>query len=163
MILITGATGFVGKHLTEILDEKDFLGIGSAICDITNFEQVSKIVEKTKPEIIIHAAAIANPETCRKNKDLAYKVNFEGTENILKASENFAVEKIVLMSTGLVYKASDEKLKEEDELIEPEKADFYVKTKLWVEELSKDYKNSIIVRTFNQEGPGRPLNITRAR
>ncbi len=60
-IVVTGSTGFLGKHLLQILTEtygkENVIGISSSNYDLTDPVQVKKMFEDTKPEFLIHLAA----------------------------------------------------------------------------------------------------------
>lgn len=148
--LVTGATGFIGTWLLKELPHA--IGIDSKDCDIRDYTAVREIILKNKPTHLMHLAAIANPETCEKNPELAWNVNVKGTENVLRAAKEQGI-KTAIMSTALVYKETGQALKETDEL--KTQGNVYMKTKLESERLAKEY-GAIIIRAFNQEGPNRP-------
>ena len=98
-LLITGIDGFTGWHLANYL-KNDFEIFGTSLnkngnnifkCDITKKEQIQDVVEKLKPEYIIHLAAISYAaEDDRLNY---YNVNVLGSENLLN-SLNYKIKKI---------------------------------------------------------------------
>jgi len=58
-ILITGATGFIGKNLLSYLDSNSFdvIGVGSQECDLRSWENWVSLMEKIQPDTLIHLAA----------------------------------------------------------------------------------------------------------
>ena len=146
---ITGNTGFIGTWLTSETKAK---GLDSKECDIRDYDSLKKVILKDKPTHLIHLAAIANPDTCEKNPQLAWDVNVKGTENVLKISKEEGI-KVTLMSTALLYNEKKYPLKETDTL--KETGNVYIKTKLECEKLARKY-DATIIRAFNQEGPNRP-------
>ena len=146
---ITGNSGFIGTWLMKTLP--DSTGVDSKDCDIRDYNKLKEIIQKNNPTHIIHLAAIANPETCNNNPELAWSVNVKGTENVLRIGEELGIKTIV-MSSAKVYKQGNNP-QEDDEL--KEEGDNYVKTKLETERLAQKY-GAVIIRPFNQEGPGRP-------
>ena len=56
-------------------------------CDITNSKQISKIIMKFKPNIIIHLAGPGGNVECQNDPKNAISVNVLGTLNILEASK----------------------------------------------------------------------------
>ncbi|MDD2678268.1 MAG: NAD(P)-dependent oxidoreductase [Candidatus Nanoarchaeia archaeon] len=146
---ITGNAGFIGKWLMK---ETNAFGFDAKDCDIRNYDLLKKKIISAKPTHLIHLAAIANPEVCEKNPNLAWDVNVTGTENILKICEEQGI-KATIMSTAQVYKEKNAPLNESNEL--KDSGSVYVNTKIECEKLAKEY-GSTIIRAFNQEGPNRP-------
>jgi nucleoside-diphosphate-sugar epimerase len=134
-VFITGATGFLGKHLTEEcikkkfkvsiftrkvnLDKKrEFLkkiekkGVRVYYGDLKNFNDIKNAI-KENFDIIFHLASV--PKNDREN----FEVDVKGTKNLLKAilENGIRVKKIFFMSTAAVYgpqklnKPIDEKTK----------------------------------------------------
>ncbi|MQY69334.1 MAG: dTDP-4-dehydrorhamnose reductase [Firmicutes bacterium] len=70
--------------------------------DITNKEEIIKVIRDEKPEIVIHAAAYTDVDGCEKNEDLTYRVNSTGTQNVaLACKECKAI--IAYISTDFVF------------------------------------------------------------
>lgn len=147
--LITGNRGFIGKQLTKIIP--NYIGLESKECDIRDYNKTRELILKNKPTHIIHLAAIVNPAVWQKDSELAWSVNVNGTENILKIGKELGI-KTTIVSTALAYKEQHRPLKEEDEL--KKDGNTYVKTKIECERLAKKY-GAVIIRIFDQEGPGR--------
>ena len=88
-VLITGANGLLGRVLRETLSQYNFsviatgLGvdrmIGSADLyeemDVAVAENCEKILNKYKPDFIVHAAALTDVDACEKDHDLCLSVN----------------------------------------------------------------------------------------
>ena len=108
--LVTGGSGLLGSKITYILEKrghKVFSGhnkhkakYGTPIkFDITDREEVKKAFELSKPEAVIHAAALTDVDKCEKDREYAWEVNVEGTENIVELSQ--------ANNAFLVYVSSD--------------------------------------------------------
>ena len=75
--LITGANGQLGRELQKQLnndDHKLFLCDVDSM-DITDYEQVEKIVSNIRPDVIFNCAAHTNVDGCENDIENAYKIN----------------------------------------------------------------------------------------
>lgn len=171
-VLVTGGTGYIGLSTCRILKEKGFTPVSVDNLsnskmpsikwgpieqgDILNKEWLRTIFEKYNFVGIIHLAAkIYIPESV-EDPLTYYRVNIEGTLNIIDLAKEFKVHGLVFASTCTVYGAlkSDAPVKEDDELnpLSP-----YSQTKLYIEQLLKalpaNYGISwAILRYFNVSG-----------
>jgi nucleoside-diphosphate-sugar epimerase len=180
-VIVTGAAGFLGSFLSEELLEHGYkvIGIDNFFrgkkeylpthknfifhkLDLVNqLDELEKIVNKEKPEILIHYAAINGTKYFY---DIPYQVinnNIRMTQNVLEACKNSSFKKIVYASSSETY---GEPLKIPTPETHPillnihtdrdsyasSKAicDFYVK--LFAKENKIDY---LILRIFNTYGP----------
>ncbi|KXZ40568.1 UDP-glucuronate 4-epimerase [Alkalithermobacter thermoalcaliphilus JW-YL-7 = DSM 7308] len=129
-ILITGAAGFIGFHLSNLLLEKNYQVIGIdnlndyydpklkedrlAILkqnynfifhkvDLKDKVEVDKIFETYKPEYVIHLAAQAGVRYSLKNPYAYVDSNLVGFMNILEACRNYPVKHLIYASSSSVY------------------------------------------------------------
>ncbi len=164
-ILITGINGFTGMHLERYLAAKGFDVYGTVVdtpinskhyqCDITQMDQIDTIIAELRPDYLIHIAAISFPG--ESNASLIYDVNVIGTENILQALVNHAVnpKKVILASSATVYGNQGKEIL--DESMCPKPVNHYGCSKLAMEYMSANYfdtLNIIITRPFNYTGIG---------
>jgi GDP-4-dehydro-6-deoxy-D-mannose reductase len=98
-VLITGATGFVGQHLTRIFSRKqevfgtfwrrDFAvsppGIKLLQCDLRQAGEVRGLVRDVRPEHVYHLAALSSVRGSFNHAKAFYDANFLGTLNLLEA------------------------------------------------------------------------------
>jgi dTDP-4-dehydrorhamnose reductase len=98
-ILVTGSNGLLGQKLTaQILAESNINLIATALgknrfateqgynyeeMDVLNPAQVKAVIEKYKPDAIIHTAAMTNVDTCHEKMELAYQLNVTAVETLL--------------------------------------------------------------------------------
>lgn len=105
LILITGGNGQLGTEVCRLLDEKkvNYISTDSKEMDITNSEVTMNYIKKINPDVIYHCAAYTAVDKAEdEGKELAEKVNVEGTCNVaLAAKEINAV--MVYISTDYVF------------------------------------------------------------
>lgn len=83
-VLITGAKGMLGRTLLEEL--KGFTLIPTDLeVDITDAQQVHAALEQHRPDCVIHCAAMTAVDTCETERELAFRVNALGSENVARA------------------------------------------------------------------------------
>lgn len=117
-ILIVGSNGLLGQKITtlfsrsksfEILntsaEDKIFLNEKKhqyKVLDITKRSMVMKLVDEFQPEVIINTAAITNVDLCETERELAWKVNVAGVENLVHAARMVGA-KVIHFSTDYVF------------------------------------------------------------
>lgn len=111
-ILITGITGFVGSHLAKKLIEKGAYVFGTSKtvksknilkANIINYSALDTFIKDAKIEICFHLAGESLVEFGQKYPYSTFKVNTQGTLNILEIARKYKLEKIVIASTSHVY------------------------------------------------------------
>jgi len=126
-VLITGGTGLLGKYLienktsdTEIVavyigehEMSDGKGVRYHKADIRDKKAIQDLFERTKPDIVIHTAAVGSPDFAEKNKDLTREINVGGTQNLLYNSERFNAPFIYISSNG-IYDGENAPYSEDD-------------------------------------------------
>ncbi len=144
-ILITGASGKLGTELLKVIPYA--LHPSSQELDITDQKQVFKFLEAEKPELIVHCAAITGVRECEENREKAWQVNVEGTENLVSALEKTKNEcYLVYVSTACVFSGDRGNYVETDL---PYPKNFYALTKLLSESVVQHSKVGkwLIIRT----------------
>lgn len=110
-ILVTGSSGFVGKHLRAELTAhgheamaQDRSPDADLQFDVTDPEGVEEGVARLRFDACIHLAGIAHVPTCEKDPKRAYEVNVGGTINLLEAFRTRSPHaRIVCVSSSQVY------------------------------------------------------------
>lgn len=102
-ILITGGTGLLGSELAcHFSKDCDIYRVGSADFDIRDIDQVESFMRDARPDVVLHAAAIANVDFCQRDNRTARAVNVEGTENIARICKDIGAF-LVYYSTDYVF------------------------------------------------------------
>jgi GDP-4-dehydro-6-deoxy-D-mannose reductase len=80
-ILITGASGFIGSRLTELLRAQGDEVVGPSLQELefTKPETIKVQVQRATWDCVVHLAAVSNVGACERDPDSAYRVNLEGT------------------------------------------------------------------------------------
>jgi dTDP-4-dehydrorhamnose reductase len=82
-ILVTGANGQLGRVLVDKLSaEHDVTGVDTDTCDVTDLQAVKSTFADSRPELVLHAAALTKVDYCAENPDEALRVNGYGTYNV---------------------------------------------------------------------------------
>jgi len=127
VIFLTGACGFVGNEITqqllndghkvvgydlmdrrtanpktlkELATHRNFTFIQGNILDSGKLEDT---LRSTKPDAVIHAAAISSVDQSIKRPDIAFSTNALGTQRVLEAARQVGVERLHYLSTDEIY------------------------------------------------------------
>lgn len=173
-VLITGGAGFIGsalsKHLQElghdvfVLDNLSFgrrqlAGVPDDRffqCDIRDRKGVNEVFDATRPNWVLHLAAVHFIPYCNQHPAEAADININGTISVLDAAQSKgSVEQVFVASTAAVYPIADGAMDEEHEL---GPMDIYGTTKLATEKLACEFHlrsqiPTIVGRFFNAFGP----------
>jgi len=70
-------------------------------CDISNREQVFRLVEREKPEAVIHCAAHTDVDDCEKNPGKAHLINAGGASNFAEATQQIGGYLVYISTSGV--------------------------------------------------------------
>ena len=161
--LVTGASGFVGRHLVEHLED---LG-QEVVCvdrstdgvDVTDAEAVHALVGSIGPDVVYHLAGWADVGGSWSAPVEAFRANAEGTLNVLLAAADAGVKRVLAVSSADVYGivTPEELPLTEDSPLRP--ASPYAASKVAADYLGLQAWLGrglpvIRVRAFNHLGPG---------
>lgn len=149
-ILVTGANGFLGQHLSHYFSSKHFdisgvsrgkRRIPEAIqlkyyeADLCNVQQVKTIIGNVQPDIVIHTAAMSKPDECQADKAACLRCNVEATRFLLEAVSEISTvtPRFIYISTDFIF--GENGPHSEDEPTGP--LNFYGESKLMAEQLVK--------------------------
>lgn len=144
--LITGGTGQLGHDIVKELisrGELNYLAPTTKEMNITNKDEVEKVILGYKPDIIFHCAAYTAVDKAEEDRENCYNVNVNGTKNIVSVAEKINA-KVVYISTDYVFDGTKEGIYEIDDKTNP--INYYGYTKLMGEEVVKKLKDYLIVR-----------------
>jgi FlaA1/EpsC-like NDP-sugar epimerase len=124
-VLVTGAGGSIGRELCRqvarwgpsalilvghgensifetLIDlEENFpaLPVHPVIADVRDLDRLNVIFDNLQPQVVFHAAAHKHVPLMENNVEEAITNNVLGTRNIVEVSENYGVEKLVMISS----------------------------------------------------------------
>ena len=118
-ILLTGANGFLGYYLSDILTNAglDLLATSRGPCrlpflsndrfmyeslDFTDRERTLQVVAAYAPDWIIHAGAMGKPDDCALQPAVASQINVAGTQHLIQAAQRCEA-KFCYLSTDFVF------------------------------------------------------------
>jgi GDP-4-dehydro-6-deoxy-D-mannose reductase len=159
--LITGANGFVGRHLLAHLEDcgDEVVGVDRE-CDVTDLESVHEVLRRTMPDAIYHLAALTHVGTSWSQEVEFTRVNVIGTRNVLECLRAVVPEAVVIVvSSANVYGvvAPEDLPLIETRAVAP--SDPYASSKVGAELVALDEVRDhgsrvVIARPFNHIGPG---------
>ncbi|OGF99941.1 UDP-glucose 4-epimerase [Candidatus Gottesmanbacteria bacterium RBG_13_37_7] len=124
-ILVTGGAGFIASHIVDtyirlghqvvVVDnlstgKKEFINKKSTFyrADIRKKKDISRIINKEKPQVINHHAAQISVRVSVEDPSLDAQVNLLGLINLVEAGRLNGLEKIIFASSGgVVYGEAD--------------------------------------------------------
>lgn len=182
-ILVTGACGFIGSHLTELLVNEGYNV--KAFVQYNSFNSwgwldhidpaIQKEIEIFSGDIrdpfgvhkamrgcthVIHLAALIGIPYSYYSPENYLETNIKGTLNVVEAAKELGVEKILHTSTSEVYGTAQYVPIDEAHPLQPQSP--YSATKIAADQIALSYYNAFnlpltIIRPFNTYGPRQSL------
>ncbi len=159
-ILITGATGLIGRQLSSMavnfgyevysVQHKSKPESGKPIeLNINDTTTIENCFKRVKPDAIIHLAALTNVDQCETERELALEVNAKAVETIAKEANKYSSH-LVHVSTDYVFDGEQGMYREGDK---PNPLNWYGESKLRGEDAVQRYASSwCIARTSTPYG-----------
>lgn len=153
-ILLTGGTGRLGKVILSFAP--DIYAPSRKELDILKWATITETCHRYKPDIVIHAAALANAVACERNPASAKELNILGTI-LLAAWCRSTNTRLVHISTDYVFGGDDEWTFGYHEECERRPLNVYGQTKAIAEDVvRKLVPQSLVVRAPFRAGPPFP-------
>ena len=167
-ILVTGSSGWLGRHLVPMLKEAGYQPFGldvagsewtDMVASVADRELVTELIAQNKFDGVIHAGALHKPDIARYPQQAFIDVNITGTLNLLEAAvENniscfvFTSTTSLMISQRIRKESSDEAVWLDEEFSPVEPRNIYGVTKLAAEGLCRQHHlehgiNAIVLRT----------------
>lgn len=135
-LLVTGSSGYIGKHLIHYLISQGHRVVGIDLNvppegmftsenfefyqgDFSDTKFMNSVIQEHKVFGIFHLAGLKSVEESMENPELYKRVNKEGTRLLLDAAITGGVRFFILSSTAAVYGPSQEGFLSEDSQIQP--------------------------------------------
>lgn len=123
-ILVTGAGGLLGQKLVRARRDGVRLFPSGRVrppdapgdfdlLDVTQRPQIEALIDRLRPDWVVHTAALTNVDRCEVARGEAWRVNVEGTENIAGACERRSIG-LVSLSTDYVFDGASGPYAEDD-------------------------------------------------
>ena len=125
MILVTGASGFVGQAIMDLCPGT----IASPSLRNASEDMLRRMVEESGVDTVIHTAAISDIGTCEKNPEESYSANVLLPVNLAKACRGI---KLICFSSDQVYSAANEPGPYTEDMVSP--GNLYARHKLEMEQ-----------------------------
>lgn len=117
-ILLTGATGQLGRSCRQEFATDKLILATSANCNLRNSQQCYEFVRQAKPDVIIHTAAYTNVRGAETDAETCYAVNAQGTAALAKAARSLDAV-MVYISTDYVFDGHRSRPYREDDAVNP--------------------------------------------
>jgi nucleoside-diphosphate-sugar epimerase len=155
-ILTTGACGYIGSKIAQVILQtgKSVIGVDSdperdpSLSDKSGFEFIRADITNPatfpagvkKADILVHCAALVHKRSSDLSRENYFRINCEGTKNVLNLLDKDRLRQIIFLSTVSVYgDISNGIVPDENARTAPE--DFYGESKLAAEDAIKEFSD----------------------
>jgi dTDP-4-dehydrorhamnose reductase len=101
-VTVFGASGLFGKALMREWSKDAVTGLSLRDADIRDARRAQEVVQESRPEWIVLAAAYTDVDGCEGNPELAFAVNRDGAVNVAKAAKEVGA-RLVFLSSDYVF------------------------------------------------------------
>jgi GDP-4-dehydro-6-deoxy-D-mannose reductase len=162
--VVTGARGFVGRHLTDHLLAQGSLVVSLDVddrqpVDITDRDAVLRRIAGVAPDVVFHLAARSHVGASWHDGDLLTEVNVEGTRAVVDACVEVDVDRLLVVGSAEQYGAVDPASVPITEDAPCRPVSPYGRTKMEAEQVALAAHEEhglrvVCTRAFNHTGPG---------
>lgn len=120
--LVTGAHGQLGYDVIRELKSRGYdqiFALGHSDMDITNLEEVDKIITSIKPDVVFHCAAYTKVDQAEDEVTTCNQVNGNGSFNIAVACRKIDA-KLIYVSTDYVFDGEKEGIYDTNDICNPQ-------------------------------------------
>ncbi len=164
-MLLTGARGFTGKYVREELERAGYTVVGAIVgaaagphevtLDITAPDNCRRVMEKVRPDYLVHLAAISFVQ--HADAEAFYRVNVIGTLNLLQAIADAGLSPrcVLVASSANIY--GNARADQITEVQPPQPVNHYAVSKLAMEHMVRTWSDRmpiVLTRPFNYTGVG---------
>ena len=165
--LVIGGSGFIGRNIIELLNQKKYYTVSYDIADRNNnanehingdmldLDKLSKAMKDI--DYVFNLAAVTSPPELEDIDSKGYEINIMGTYNILKSAYKNNVKKVILASSSAIY--GNIKTPATEDVITDSYPNLYAVTKYTNEITARSFSllrnlDSVYLRYFNTYGSG---------
>lgn len=170
-VLVAGGAGYIGSHACKALqragyDPITFDNLSTGWQDAVKFgafehgdmldrARIDEVLARTKPDAVLHFAALSQVGESMADPGLYWRVNVQGSLNLIEACVQAGVDKFIFSSTCATYGDQDNVVLDENSVQRPINA--YGASKRAVEDILRDFETRyglrhVIFRYFNVAG-----------
>ena len=160
-ILILGSSGILGKRLFYKLSKYFNVyhtGLAKRKYNLKNTANIKKLLNKTKPNLIINCLAVADIDKCEKSKILSHKINVEMVKKFLNLKKIYDFH-FIQFSTDQMYDGKNDS-SFSSETSKPHLFNEYTKQKIDAEKICSKYKSLIFRINFFGKSFSKKKTIT---
>lgn len=151
-ILITGSNGLLGQKLVGLItksDKHDLIATARGenrlksvnpelytfiAMDVIDKDSVFAVMEETKPDVVIHTAAMTHVDVCEQNREDCWELNVESVKTLVDACKKTGAY-LVHVSTDFIFDGTEGPLSED---AQPNPVNYYGDSKLAAEKVIED-------------------------
>lgn len=169
MILITGANGYIGRHLAAHLGKSQviltdihktstfdrFVDFEYISANLNDLAELRSLFTSAEIQTVVHLSALKSVSQSIDSPNLYLNTNYLGTQNLFNLADDFGVRNFLFASSAAVYGSINRSPVQEDGILDP--ASPYGTSKMLAEEFlktvsRKNLANVVSLRFFNVAG-----------